>query len=315
MPGCLKRNYISEDVLRAFFSHVLNPKNVLFNWLLVRSCDFIHERAVRHYNELMTIPRDGTYDAELDFMKSHPLHASMFPYLRVKETTPVESGKNHGLPFVVHEGKKLFFPKSWTLPLAESEYRGLVEEEGLLGTGHLQKSPHCYITDSFKVDNGDVLLDVGSAEGLFALDNIDVASKVYIFESLRCWRKPLNATFQPFGEKVTIVNKYVGRMVSRKTTTLSEVLGNGKEDVTYFIKMDIEGAEREVLCASEEFLCSHRVKVACAAYHRQDDANYLKSLLEKMGFAVQFSDGYMLPLINDFIYPYFRHGMIHARNY
>ena len=47
----------------------------------------------------------------------------------------------------------------------------------------MRKSPHSYVNDTFKVEAGDVVLDVGSAEGLFALDNIELATKVYVFES------------------------------------------------------------------------------------------------------------------------------------
>ena len=315
MPSALKRNGVSEDMLKSFLRHVLNPKNVLFNWLLVRAGDFIHERSVRHYNDLMTLPRDGKYDQELDFMRLHPLCPSMFPYEQVRESIAIQSGKVGNLPYVRHNGIELFFPKRWTTEFAESEYRTLVETEGILGTGHLQKSPHSYVTDSFGVESGDIVLDVGSAEGLFALDKVNVASKVYVFESLKYWYKPLRATFRPFGDKVSIINKYVGSEVSHKSTTLSEVLKDENGDATYFIKMDIEGAERDVLLASESFLRIHRVKLACAADHRQDDADFLKRALENMGFSVQFSDGYMLPLINDFIYPYFRRGIIYARNY
>lgn len=315
MPGCLRRNSVSEDMIRSFLSHVLNPKNVLFNWLLIRSGDFLHEREVRRYNSLMALPRNGMYDDELDFVQRHPFHRGMFPYEVVCPPLQVESGKEGGLPFICHKNRKLFFPRGWTVQLAESDYRGLVECEGILGTGHLSKCPHSYVTDSFKVGGGDVLLDVGSAEALFALDNIDTASKVYVFESLKSWRKPLTATFKPFGEKVVLVNKRVGAEVTRLSTTLCEELKDMPADATYFIKMDIEGAERDVLHASESFLRSHRVKLACAAYHRQDDADFLKQVLGDMGFSVQFSDGYMLPSINDFIYPYFRRGMIYARNF
>ena len=190
-----------------------------------------------------------------------------------------------------------------------------MEEEGLLGTGHLRKSPHSYVTDTFKVESGDIVLDVGSEEGLFALDNIELAANVYVFESLKCWSCPLMATFGPFKDQVRIINKYVGSKLSRTSTTLSDVLKCEDEHSTYFIKMDIEGAERDVLQASEDFLRNHRIKLACAAYHRQDDADYLRGILEGMGFTVHFSDGYMIPQVNDFIYPYFRRGIIYAQNF
>ena len=315
VPRYLLRNGVSESMLREFFSHVLSPKNILFNWLLVRSEDFLHEKMIRRYNEVMSLPRNGVYDDELRYLTGRPFGKSMFPYERVKPAEPAVSGVEMGLPYVMHKGRKLFFPKTWDKEIAESQYRYFMEEEGITGTGHLRKSPHCYTTESFAVEKGDILLDVGSAEGLFPLDNIDVASKVYVFESLKDWRKPLHATFAPFGDKVLIINRYVGKETTNKTIRLSDVVGSESSRETFFIKMDVEGSERDVILGSESFLRTHRVKLACAAYHRQDDAEVLKTMLESMGFSIAFSDGYMLPLIDDFIFPYFRRGMIYARNY
>ncbi len=315
MPKCLKRNSVSEDMLRSFFSNVLNPKNVLLNWLQVRSEDFLHNKLLKQYNEVMSLPRDGTYDEELSFLRNKVYNMPLCPYERVKDSIPVVGGMDGGLPFVQHRTGNIFFTDDLSVKEAESKYRHFIEEEGILGTGCLRKHPHSYVTDTFKVEKGDVLLDVGSAEGLFAMDNIDIASKVYVFESMKSWRRPLAATFSAFGNKVSIINKYVGGEVSHESTTLDEVLKSEPEDAIYFIKMDIEGAEREVLRASGSFLKNHRVKLACAAYHRHDDAEFLKTELEKMGFSVEFSDGYVLTSFNDFVYPYFRRGMIYAKNY
>lgn len=315
IPKCLYCNGISEEMLRSFFAHILNPKYVLFNWLMVQSNDACHDRLVNRYNLLMSLPRNGKYDEELDYCSRHALELKMCPYERIRDSVYPHTGVDKGMPFVLHGDKKVFFPKKYSCEYAASLYRGFVDEEGILGTGCLRKHPHSYVTDSFKVDEGDIILDVGSAEGLFALDNIEAASKVYVFESMKIWGRPLAATFSPFSHKVSIVNKYVGSVVSRKVTTLDEILKSESEDATYFIKMDIEGAEREVICASVSFLKSHRVKLACAAYHRHDDAEFLKAELEKMGFSVEFSDGYILTPFNGFVYPYFRRGMIYAKNY
>ena len=314
-PKCLYRNGVSEEMLRSFFAHILNPKYVVLNWLMVRSNDACHDRLVNMYNLLMSLPRNGKYDEELDYCSRHALELTMFPYDRIRDSECPHTGVEKGMPFVFHGDKKVFFPARYCCERAASLYRGFVDEEGILGTGCLRKHPHSYVTDLFKVDEGDIILDVGSAEGLFALDNIERASKVYVFESMKIWRRPLAATFAAFSNKVSIVNKYVGSKVSRKTTTLDEILKSESEDATYFIKMDIEGAEREVLCASESFLTSHRVKLACAVYHRHDDAEFIKAELERIGFSVEFSDGYILTSFNDFIYPYFRRGMIYAKNY
>lgn len=83
----------------------------------------------------------------------------------------------------------------------------------------------------------------------------------------------------------------------------------------YFIKMDIEGGEFDVLKSSSDFLKSHKVKLACCLYHRQDDEDRIVKILHEMGFEVRLSDGFMLPKIGGVVYPYFRRGVAYARNY
>lgn len=315
IPGYLARNGISEEMLKCFFSHRLNIKYLLFNWFLENIGDRGRQKAINRYNLLMMLPRDGTYDDELAYVEGLPTELPMYPYECVKGELNVKSGELYSMPFVWHGDRKLFFPKKFDQSRAEAYYKTFVGKEGILGTGHLRKHPHSYVTETFKVEKGDVLLDVGSGDGLFALDNLDASSKVYVFESMKSWKAPLAATFAPFADKVSIVNKYVSGEVSHTSTTLDEVLKDEPADTIYFIKMDIEGAEREVIRASELFLKNHRIKIACAAYHRHDDAKFLKAELERLGFKTEFSDGYILTSANDFIYPYFRRGMIYAKNY
>ena len=67
----------------------------------------------------------------------------------------------------------------------------------------------CYLSDNFTVQQDDVLLDVGSAEGIFALTHIEKLKHVVLFERNAQWVEALEATFAPWKEKVTIIRKYV----------------------------------------------------------------------------------------------------------
>ena len=179
----------------------------------------------------------------------------------------------------------------------------------------LEKSPHCYVTHDFNVANDDVVLDVGCAEALFALDVIDRASKAYIFEYEKEWRRPLRLTFEPFAEKVTIVEKLVSDQTCGKSTKLIDAVRDDLErKVNFFVKMDIEGWERTVIQGNADFFSTARVRLACCCYHRQDDAQVMEGLLRDMGYRTRFSEGYMLPTINGIHYPYFRRGVIYAQN-
>jgi hypothetical protein len=189
-----------------------------------------------------------------------------------------------------------------------------VNHEGILGTGCLSVSPHSYVNDYHFVEDGDVVCDVGCAEALFALDSIDKAARVFCFEVEQGWIKPLRMTFAPFEDKVTIVNKLVSDVTGPKTIRLLDAV-DVDALTPCFIKMDIEGWEKVVLEASRDFLTSHRVKLSCCLYHRQSDEYEISSLLRECGFSVGYSEGYMLPIVNEIRPPYFRRGMVYARNF
>ncbi len=272
-------------------------------------------------NLVLSMPREEKAKyveacAYIEKMDLSDLNSMMFPYEAVEGRKGVGSlvlAKENGLFYVLHNGKsKLFFPKG---SLCDG-YEGLVNREGLLGTGVLAKSPHCYQDAEFKVEKGDVLLDVGCAEAIFALDNIEKVSKAYLFESASEWRKPLRLTFAPYADKVVIVNKLVTDKTTKTTTRLIDAV---KDDVSaeshFFVKMDIEGWERTVIAGNADFFKTAKIKLSCCVYHRQDDAQVIEKMLREMGYKTRFSDGWMLPTMNGIHYPYFRHGVIYAQNF
>ena len=316
----LRRNGFSEEEIVVACCRTMNVRERLFLFFWQMAHDPIAQRMETRYNAVMDLPDRVAerFGAELEFLQKSAGTLPVFPYAKIRmEMGDIKSGREeaNGLPFVCHGDKRLYFPKSWKVNNAEEAYRYFVETEGILGSGCLEKSPHSYVSDSFKVEKGDVVLDVGCSEGLFALDNVDLAGKVYLFETQKCWKTANDATFAPFGDKVKVYNRFVGSQTNGKVIALEDAVKDEPDESTYFIKMDIEGGERLVITSSAEFFKKHKVKLACAAYHRQDDAEVLKARLEDMGFNVVFSDGYMLPDMNGSVFPYFRHGMIYARNY
>ena len=117
-------------------------------------------------NLVLSLPEGikSKYSEECAYLEKLPLkdlRLMMFPY-------PVDKGmcngvdgvlfaKEKGLFYALHKERfKLFFPKGSN----GIEYLWLVNYEGLLGNGRLVKSPHCYQDGSFKVEDGDILLDV-----------------------------------------------------------------------------------------------------------------------------------------------------------
>ena len=259
--------------------------------------------------------------ATLDQFKEESLYVqknglTVFPYQQVKEMPPVEGGIDEALqlPYVIHKGKRLYFPHSYSIDTCLRMYESYISEECLLGGKYREKQPHQYLTDTFMVEEGDVLVDVGCAEALLSLDNIEKVSKVYLFEFDPMWIPALNATFKDYMHKVVIINKYVSDKDTDTTITLKTALRNehGKK---LFIKMDIEGAEVEVLNGSRDYLSNtSNIKIACCTYHRQHDAEEIPRILSELGYRYEFSDGYMLFLLDaNLQYPYFRNGLVRAR--
>lgn len=277
-------------------------------------------------NSVLSLPHEirAMFTDECTFIENIPLDQLpniVFPYPIAEDNhhaDKVESGIENGLPYVVHtNGARLFLNHGPTCNEAVEYYKYLVEREGLLGTGVLTKSPHCYQDNNFKVEDGDVLLDVGCAEAIFALDRISKVSKAYLFEYLHKWHRPLERTFAPYKDKCKLVKKLVTDKTSDKSTKLIDSIDQDLiKSSHFFVKMDIEGCEKTVIKGNDDFFKSAKVKLSCCTYHRQDDAQTIEALLKGMGYKTRFSDGYMLPYqLNGIHYPYFRHGVIYAQNY
>ena len=260
----------------------------------------------------------GEYLQEIENLKAFSSDDyPVFPYpYSDREPLVVESGfdRKRQLPYVVHKGRSFFGTKDQGAEDIVRAYRYYVEDEGLLGTGRRIKSPHAYVGDDFKVEEGDVVIDVGCSDALFAFDNAEVAGKIYLFESWKKWRPALEASFEPFREKTHILSRLVSDKTNKREIRLVDAIRE-PDTSHYFIKMDIEGGERAVLASSADFLRRHKVKLSCCVYHRQDDAKVITGMLKELGFSVRYSDGYMLPLLGDIVFPYFRHGVVHARNF
>lgn len=252
------------------------------------------------------------WDQEADYILQNG--PTRYPYKKLGNSLKVESGydNNLNLPYVIHKGKRLYYPKGFSLKKCENNYRSLVENDCILGGKFLEKQPHQYQSETFKIERGDVLADVGCAEALLALDQIDIINKAYLFESDKRWIPALKATFLDYNNKVEIVNKYVSDSDSTNTISLQTALKEEK-DQCVFIKMDIEGAEVEVLNGSREYLNdNHHIKLAVCSYHHQDDEDRIISLLKEFGYHYEFSEGWMYFKGYDsgFRFPYFRHGII-----
>ncbi len=276
---------------------------------------FIHKvllkRTVRnsifsYYGNLPTQP-DNEIETVLDYLRKKEV--TNFPYFGLDKYVPgdikVFRDKEKGLRYVLLDGKRLYFKKKWNKLRIKKAFNGLLKEQDPV-------CPHCYENKDFKIDHGDVLVDVGAAEGNFALSVIEKVSKVILFESDERWVEALNATFEPWKEKVTIVRKFVGDVTNEGFTTLDDYFA--KDEKVSFLKIDVEGAEMQLIKGAKRILQeAHLLKLAICTYHKQDDEKLFTEILRNNGFETSHSDGYILMYHDRKLQPpFFRRGLIRA---
>jgi len=239
-------------------------------------------------------------------LKKNPL--SFFPYDFTKRYNAKEvivyTDDNNKMKYVIHENKRLYFKKDWDEKKIQIYYNSLLLEQDI-------DSPHRYETADFFVNDDDVVVDAGAAEGNFALSVVEKVKKLYLFESDEEWIEALKATFAQWNEKVEFIRKYVSDSDEGNRITLDTFLGTRAVN---FIKADIEGAEIALLEGCRNILFnSEKLKVVMCTYHKKDDSENIKQILTNLKFNVEFSKGYMLYFLYDPpVPPYLRKGLIRA---
>ena len=263
--------------------------------------------AILKYYDGITEPPSEEIQQALNYLKTNPI--AIFPYDFQNEyhaeDIEVFDDREKGMCYVLQDGKRLYFKKRWGKRKIRDLYNLLKKEQDI-------RSPHRYLTDEFRFEEGEVLVDVGAAEGNLALSVVEKASKIILFEANKDWIAPLKATFEPWKDKVTIVQKFVSDVTNETNATLDESLSLDGSSV--FLKIDVEGAESRLLEGAKRILSTHSpLKVAICTYHKQNDEKEFTKLLSTYGFRTSHSDGYMLFYFDKKLKaPYFRRGLIRA---
>lgn len=186
--------------------------------------------------------------------------------------------------FVYHKNKILYFPQYLDTERKVREYyRNLLIEQD-------KKSPHRYLDDKFNIRKGDIVVDIGAAEGIFALDIIEKVSKLYLVEADKRWIEALQETFKDHLDKIVIIKKYVTSINQGKFMTLDSMI----DEPVNFIKMDIEGNEWDALLGAGELINrSMDLKCAVCVYHGDFDEILVKDVLKKYEMRCSTTRGYM----------------------
>lgn len=189
-----------------------------------------------------------------------------------------------GMYYAIYNNKRMYFSREInTYQKAEDYYKQILLEQDI-------ESPHRYLTADFNVQEGDIVVDVGVAEGNFALDVIDKVKKIYLIEVDEGWIQALKETFKENLDRVVIIDKYVTSLTKGKYVTLDSIINENVD----FIKMDIEGNEWDALLGAENLIRrSPGIRCAVCSYHRPFDEVLIKDVLERYGLECSTSPGYM----------------------
>jgi len=268
----------------------------------------LRKKIINYYSSLPENMVNNEQREVLEYLENNCV--TIFPYQFRKKYTPenveVKYDSSLGMFYVLQDGKKLYFKKSWKVKQIKQVFADLSGDQD-------PQSPHRYLSEDFNLGPDDVIADIGSAEGMFSLSLIEKVKKIYLIECDIGWIKALNATFAPWKNKVEIIDKYASDIDDDKHITLDTLI-RMNNDIT-FLKIDVDGDEQKVLDGASDLLQERRkLKIALCTYHKANDEKDFTLLLENSGFSVTTSGGYMIHYYDKKLdCPWLRRGLIRAR--
>lgn len=223
--------------------------------------------------------------------------------------------KNEGCFWVIHNGERLFFSRHSSEQGVAIAYMKLCREQDIA-------SPHRYLND-YSVLKDCYVVEAGAAEASFSLDALlNGCKKTYIFECNHGWMESLTKTFSKYGDKVSVIQKYVSSSDTENTITIDSVFRNAAENDGFsfandkiFIKMDIEGMEEEAIKGMQYVLQNARhIELSICAYHKQTDEQMIRLHFPENEWIIETSPSYMLfPYDKKQKKPFFRRGVLRIK--
>lgn len=239
-------------------------------------------------------------------VSQNPLKVFNYPFAEAYNNMEVEIvyDEKVGLYYVIHQNKPVYMARHLdTEEKVAKYYRSICLEQD-------KASPHVYLDKDFHVEKGDVVLDIGAAEGNFSIEVIEKASKIYMVEANKEWIEALKYTFADFKDKVVITNAFISDYTACGIYQLDDLIN---ESVN-FIKMDIEGSEVDALRGAKALIGkSNNVKCAICTYHNDNDDIVIKKIAEDYSMSYKFTEGYMFfpnGIKQRYISPTLRKGII-----
>jgi len=299
-----------QDFIKWFIPYgIINYRKRSFHKYLTLFYEQRAQKQVEIKNYFLSLnpdQEDHEINEIINYFKKYKFSVFPYEFPRKYQMTDIDVfyDKSSDFRYVMHDNKRLYFPKEWEDHEIREYYNGLCIEQD-------KDSPHRYEADGFVIQKNEIIADIGAAEGIWALNYADKAEKIYLFESDKAWVKALQKTFEPWKEKIVFVNKYVSNTNNGNNITLDSFFNEKRIDC---IKADIEGMEIKLLEGSKNLLANtNSLKLLLCSYHSKNDQMEIKEILEKNGFKTEYSRGYMLPICDkELDVPYFRRGVVRA---
>lgn len=268
------------------------------------------KQANRREEIIMFIKNSNLYNDDkkelLEFFGSHCFE--MVPYLFRKKYDPekinVKYDAEAKMNYVLWHEKRMYWKRNVSVKEIQKAVNNLFIEQDA-------NSPHKYFAgEKYSLEDHSVA-DFGAAEGCFALDIVEKAEMVYLFEADPEWIEALERTFTPWKHKIEIVSKFIGGEDKEEEITVDSFFKDKKLD---YVKADIEGAEVAMLQGGEKTFKSKVKAAEVCAYHNVGDERKIETLLEQYGFSCLKSKGYLFFRVDDAPMPNcFRKGIVWGR--
>lgn len=223
-------------------------------------------------------------EAVLAYIKNNPIHMYCYPFFDeyLNKKTELWFDDGIGMYYGIYEGKKMYLSKKLnTYQKARMYLNSVIMEQD-------SRCPHCYWNDKEMCRVSGVGIDVGAAEGIFALKIIDQIDHIYLIEADEDWAEALSYTFYSYKDKVSIVRKYASNEDRGDYAELDTVLSEIKVN---FMKIDIEGMELDALMGAEETIRNNKMELAVCVYHHEDDNERIGKWLRERGYQTSNSPG------------------------
>ena len=187
--------------------------------------------------------------------------------------------------------KKLFWPLNFSIDRMDQVVAETFDE----------KDWHFYQKKHTDVASGEIILDIGTAEGLLPLAVIDRCDHIYMIEPSQTFCRCLRKTFSEYPEKITIFNTAVGNedgiinfdensldgSVSAESSNTAKKVAISKIDTLFknneritYLKADIEGFEQEMLKGAAATIKRNKPKIAITTYHTQNNPQEIIDIIK-----------------------------------